>query len=175
MGKQKQTDVIVFWLADTSPFASMVAWYLLNEGIQTVNRGRLGSHLPLFFGVANQRQKPIFSTQVSRRGLICARRPKLTNSSCVDYLLTVSSGVEVDALRAPRALLPVLDLRELTESLDRFPATKGSQIELSVALPQLAAPSIQCTRRQDKNIDVSEIAELAIGLVTKLTDGSCVF
>ena len=92
---------IVLWCADTARFASMVASHLLSEGLLAANHGRIDDDIPVAIGVANARRWPIFSREVSAKGIIRSRTPRVSTPQRHDYLLTITSGQDVDSAGAP--------------------------------------------------------------------------
>ena len=163
-------QVVVFWLADTSRFHSMVTYHLMKEALLTVNRGRIDDPIPISVGVANARRWPIFSREVAARGIISARTPKFISVERYDYLLTVISNDEVDAANAPRRNLPVIALPDLAFSLESASSHQTSRNEFLRLLEKLARPPVARPRRNDNTVECNfhEIADLCLGVVNAL-------
>lgn len=161
--------VIVLWLADTSRFVSMVASHLLSEGLQVANRGRIDDAIPIVVGVANANRWPIYSREVTARGLIRAQVPRVACAERHDYLLTVASGSEVDAAHAPRPNLPVIHLSSLSNTLSNHSVSAVSTKELLGIFSKLAVPAIKSNQPLDAEVSVREIADLCLEVITALS------
>jgi len=82
---------IVLWCADKSRFTSFAAAHLLSEGLLVANQGRIDD-IPVRVGVANAQRWPIFSREVSTRGVLRSFRPRVDTFERHDFMLTFGSG-----------------------------------------------------------------------------------
>lgn len=159
---------IVLWCADAVRFSSMVASHLLSEGISATNRGRIDDEIPIVVGVANARRWPIFSREVAVRGVIRGRTPRITTAERHDYLLTVGSGLIVDAANAPRSNLRVIDAAELVLALEGAVPSALSKVDVLGLFNSVAKPSTSGLVQQSSTKNVREIADMCQQLVVAL-------
>lgn len=123
---------IVLWCADTSHVVSFVATHLLRAGLDAANRGRIINLIPVAVGVAVPRRLPIISREVSARGLLRARRPRVSTKERFDYLLTFTSGDRVSVSNPLRNSLDatVIDARDLVAALESLIPAAMSKDEI---------------------------------------------
>lgn len=133
---------IVLWCADTSRFASMVASHLLSEGLVVANHGRIDD-LPVTIGVANARRWPIFSREVSAKGVIRSRTPRVSTPQRHDYLLTITSGQDVDSAGAPLQIRGsrVIPISELVAALELVSPSQLSREQIITLFDEVARAS----------------------------------
>ena len=157
---------IVFWCADTSHLSSLAGAHLLRAGFSTANRGRVGNEIPITVGVASSRRLPIVSREVSARGLLQPRRPKVATRERFDYLLTFGSGVHVEAggLAREVANAQVIAAHELVEQLHTLSPNAMPKGDIVTLLNQVAKPPRHVAVRCGDS-DVSTAAELCQRLV----------
>lgn len=165
--QMNQPYTIVLWCADTTRFASMVAAHLLNEGIVAANRGRIDDEIPMAIGVANTGRWPVFSREVAAGGILRHRRPRVSTVDRHDFLLTLSSGFEVDARFAPRSALPVIDALQLAHAFEAVTPSALNKNEVLKVLNDASRPSVAAMRRR-VNVDVNYIADTCQRLVSAL-------
>lgn len=82
---------IVLWCADKLRFTSFAAAHLLSEGLLVANQGRIDD-IPVRVGVANAQRWPIFSREVSTRGVLRSFRPRVDTFERRAFMLTFGSG-----------------------------------------------------------------------------------
>ena len=133
---------IVLWCADTARFVSMVASHLLSEGLIVANNGRIDNDIPVAIGVANGRRWPIVSREVSARGIIRSRSPRIITTQRHDYLLTIGSGRHVDNAGAPprvreSRVIPIAALVAALESVSPSQMSRGEVLGLFDGVAQV--------------------------------------
>lgn len=118
----------------------MAASHLLSEGLQAANHGRIDDDIPVAIGVANARRWPIFSREVSTRGLICSRTPRVVTTQRYDYLLTISSGQDVDSAGAPPQIRGsrVIPISELVTALEFVSPSQLSREQIITLFDEVA-------------------------------------
>jgi len=131
---------IVLWCADTARFASMVASHLLSEGLLVANHGRIDDDIPVTIGVANARRWPIFSREVSAKGIIRSRTPRVSTPQRHDYLLTITSGQDVDSAGAPPQIRGsrVIPISELVTALEFVSLSQLSREQIITLFDEVA-------------------------------------
>ena len=163
------TYSIVLWCADTSRFASVVGWHLLREGLSTANRGRIDDEIPLIVGVANACRWPVYSREVTSRGLICTRTTRVTTEERYDFLITFASKNDVDSANAPRGDLRVIDAAALVDALEGVSPSALSRREVLELLNSVAKPASASTTGAGSVMNVRDIADMCQRLVSALT------
>jgi hypothetical protein len=146
----------------------VVAAYLLGEGLLVANRGRLDNCVPVVAGVANARRTPVFSREVSRLP-IRSRIPRVSSVERYDYLVTIASNQNVDAVNAPRFDLSVIVLEELVDALSTCSIQAQSQYAMIQLFSDLARPATHIVPDSTCTIDSQTIAELCIRAVVALS------
>lgn len=162
---------VVLWLADANRFLSFVVAHLLHEGLAAANRGRIDDEIPVAVGVANARRRPMISRAVSSSGLLFGRDPEVTTGERHDYLLTVASGDEVDALnfRAPTVQPRVIRASDLLAALEAISPGALSKTEVLSLFASLARDARAITNPNTDSIDLSATAELCQRVVAALS------
>jgi hypothetical protein len=162
---------IALWAADADCYVSFAAAHLLHEGLQVANRGRLDDVIPISVGVANARRRPILSREVSARGLIFSREPLVTSPERYDYLLTFTSGDQVDSLRfrGPSPSPQVIDGKVLLEVLEGVSPISMSKHDVLALFSSVARPAVRISRPSETYIELGHIADTCQRLVTALT------
>jgi len=163
------TYTIALWCADTSHLSSLAGAHLLRAGFSTANRGRVGNEIPVAVGVASSRRLPIWSREVSARGLLQPRRPKVATRERFDYLLTFGSGVHVEAggLAPEAANARVIAAHELVQHLDKLSPNSMPKGDIITVFNRVAKPPRHVAVRCGDS-DVSTVAELCQRLVIVL-------
>ena len=159
---------VVLWCADTSRFASVVGWHLLREGILAANRGRIDDDIPLVVGVANARRWPVYSREVTARGLICARSPRVTTQERYDFLVTFASMTDVDAANAPSPELPVIAATDLVRVLESVVPSELPKAEVLRLFEAVARRPTASPKSRKNSSSAREIADVCQQLVSAL-------
>ena len=161
---------IVLWCADASRLSSFAGAHLLHQGLIAANSGRVGDEIPVAVGVANARRWPIVSREVSARGVLRARRPRVATQHRIDYLLTFASGTRVDAGGANLAVpdTRVIPAVELVERLERVSPSNMPKNDI-VALFAFASLQAQhAAAARERHVDLRHVADLCQRLVAAL-------
>ena len=162
---------IVLWCADTARFASMVASHLLSEGLLVANHGRIDDDIPVAIGVANARRWPIFSREVSAKGVIRSRTPRVSTPQRHDYLLTITSGQDVDSAGAPPQIRGsrVISISELVAALELVSPSQLSRDQIITLFDEVArAPKPGRTHDGVGANNVHSIADVCQRLISAL-------
>lgn len=162
---------IVLWCADTARFASMVASHLLSEGLLVANHGRIDDDIPVTIGVANARRWPIFSREVSAKGIIRSRIPRVSTPQRHDYLLTITSGQDVDSAGAPPQIRGsrVISISELVTALEFVSPSQLSREQIITLFDEVARVSKPGRPHTGVGADnAHNIAELCQRLISAL-------
>jgi hypothetical protein len=165
-----QPYTIALWTADADRYVSFAAAHLLHEGLQTANRGRLVDLIPVSIGVANARRRPILSREVSARGLVFSREPYVTTPERYDYLLTFTSGDNVDSLRfrGPSRPARVIHGAVLLDALERVSPNSMSKEEVLGLFSSVARPSRPISQPSETHVELGDIADVCQRLVMAL-------
>jgi len=161
---------IVFWCADTSPLTAFAGAHLLQAGIDTANRGRLGDDIPVTVGVGVARRRPILSREVSARGILRARQPRITTTERYDYLLTFASDREVSLSGALHNLFdaPVIAARDLVAGLESFSPNSMTKQEVLESFNNVARTPNHVAARRQPEVDLRDVAVVCQQLVAAL-------
>jgi hypothetical protein len=163
---------IVLWVADANRYISFAAAHLLHEGLSVANQGRIDNEIPVSVGVANARRRPIISREASASGLIFGRDPVVSTPERHDYLMTFTSGDQVDALRfrAPTTKPRVIVGEQLITALDGTSPQSMSKSEILsrfAAVSQIAKP---ISVPHDDHLELRGVADLCLRLVEALSN-----
>jgi hypothetical protein len=163
---------IVLWCADVARLASMAMSHLLAEGIHAVDHGRIDNPLPITVGVANSRRWPMFSREVSAKGIIRHRQPRVATAERHDFLLTVTSSQHVDAAGAPERVrqAPVIDANELLAALESLTPSGRDARELLKVFDSVAQPAKTTPSQREEKVDLHQIADCCQRLVSALAN-----
>lgn len=163
---------IVLWCADVARMASMAAAHLLTEGVRAADSGRIDNSLPITVGVANQRKWPVFSRKVSTTGVILPPTPQVSTPERHDFLLTVTSGLHVDAAGAPEPVrqAPVIDANRLVVALESLTPREREARELLKVFHSVAQPAKATPPEREGKVDLHKVADCCQRLVSALAD-----
>ena len=158
---------IVFWCADTSHVTAFAGAHLLQTGIDTANRGRLGDEIPIKVGVGVARRRPILSREVSARGILRARQPRITTSARFDYLLTFASGHEVSLSASLRNTpdVSVIAARDLLATLEPVSPNSMTKQEILGSFNRVARTPSHVSDPHQPEVNLREIAVVCQQLV----------
>jgi hypothetical protein len=162
--------LIVLWCADTSRLASFAGAHLLDEGLQTVNHGRIAGDVPVAVGVANLRRWPIISREVAAAGLLRSRRPSVRVAERHDFLLTFTSGSLVDATAPVHAIAQsrVIAADELLGVVQSTSPNSMTKTEVLNLFASAARPAIMSGERRKSDTDLGRVADTCQRLITAL-------
>jgi len=149
----------------------MVASHLLSEGLIVANSGRIDNDIPVAIGVANGRRWPIVSREVSARGIIRSRSPRIITTERHDYLLTIGSGQHVDNDGAPPHVREsrVIPIEALVAALESVSPSQMSRGEVLGLFDRVAQVSIGGTAPRNVGKEgLQEVADTCQRLVSSL-------
>jgi len=161
---------IVLWCADALRFASFAGAHLLHEGLVAVNNGRIAGDIPVKIGVGNSRRWPILSREVAAAGLLRSRRPSVRTTERHDFLLTFTSGSNVDASASLHALVQsrVIAADELLTLLEAVSPNTMSKNEVISLFMSVARPANTTGEQRHSVTDLNYVADTCQRLITAL-------
>ena len=163
---------VVLWIADANRFVSFAAAHLLHEGLSAANQGRIDNEIPVAVGVANARRRPIISREASASGLIFGRDPVVSTSERHDYLMTFTSGDQVDALRfrGPTTKPRVVGGQQLLAALDGTSPQSMSKSEILSLFSSVSRTAQPISVPHYDKPELRSIADLCLRLVEVLSN-----
>jgi hypothetical protein len=161
---------IVLWVADANRYISFAAAHLLHEGLSVANQGRIDNEIPVSVGVANARRRPIISREASASGLIFGRDPVVSTPERHDYLMTFTSGNQVDALRfrAPTTTPRVIVGEQLMSALDGTSPQSMSKTEVLSLFNSVSQTAQPISTADYGKPELRIVADLCLRLVEAL-------